>query len=73
MPTTKHRINITPTKAVEDILKLSAKRDRMSVSGKALKLIEEALEREEDLLWAEVIKQRTTKKIKLLTHKQVWR
>ncbi len=72
MPTTKHRINITTSKSTEEILKLSAKRDGMSVAGKVTKLLEEALEREEDLLWVQLIKERTAKKVKLLTHKQVW-
>ena len=72
MPTTKHRINITTNKDIEDALIRSAKRAGIPVASRAADLLRDALELEEDLAWGEVIKERTSKKVKFLTHKQVW-
>ena len=59
---------------MEEILKLSAKRDGMSVAGKVHKLLEDALELEEDLAWGKLIEQRLSKKpIKLVSHKDAWK
>lgn len=72
MPTIKRRINITADKGVERALVLSARRDGVPVASKAAELLRNALELEEDLAWCAIIKERTSKKVKLLTHKQVW-
>jgi len=72
MATTKRRINITADRDIENALVLSAKRAGVPVASKAAELLRNALELEEDLAWGSIIKERTSKKVKLLTHKQVW-
>ncbi len=72
MTTTKRRINITADKDIENALVLSAKKSGVPVAAKAVELLRNALELEEDLAWGAIVKERTSKKVKLLTHKQVW-
>ena len=48
MPTTKTRINISVGKQTKDMLHALAKREQVPVATKALRLLEEAIELEED-------------------------
>jgi len=73
MPTTKQRINLTVSREVEESLTLLAKRERVQVATKALSLLTEAIEREEDALWVERAEERMKKKGKALTHTQMMR
>lgn len=73
MPTTKQRINITPSPDMEWAIKKLAKRDKVSVSAKVVNLLEEALEIEEDLIWAEIAEQRSREKVKYIPHETVWK
>ena len=73
MPTTKQRISITPSSDMEWALKKLAKRDNMPVSAKAAELLKEALELEEDLIWAEIADKRSNQKVKYIPHEIVWK
>ena len=45
----------------------------MPVATKAGELLEQALELEEDLIWAEIADQRSREKAKYLSHEIVWK
>lgn len=72
MPTTKTRLNITLSKELEEALRLLAKRDNVPQATKAVELLEEALELEEDLVWEAIANEREAKGGKLLSHEEVW-
>ena len=73
MPTTKQRINITVDKDTNWILKTLAKRDSVSVSAKAVELLEDALELEEDLALAAIADARSKKKVKYIPFEKAWK
>lgn len=74
MPTIKRRINITTDQDVEKSLLAAAKRDRVPVAAKAAELIRLALELEEDLALSTLAEERLCdKKIKWVSHKEVWK
>ena len=74
MPTIKRRINITADQDVEKSLLAAAKRDRIPVAAKASELLRLALELEEDLALGVLAEERlSNKKIKWVSHKEVWR
>jgi len=73
MPTTKKRINITVDDRTHEALeRLSSKRDE-SVAGVALRLIEEALEYQEDAHFSRVADERLTKEHARVPHEKAWR
>jgi len=61
MSTTKSRINITLPDDVKKMLGILAKRDKMPMATKAERLLEMALEIEEDKVWEELASKRDTK------------
>jgi len=72
MPTAKKRINITVDDDVYEALeRLSGKRDQ-SVASVGLRLIEEALEYQEDLYFARVADKRLAGKEKRIDHDKAW-
>ncbi len=74
MTTTKTRINITADRDVKKSLVAAAKRDGMPTASKAAELLRLALELEEDLALSDLADSRLTgKKIKWLSHRQVWK
>lgn len=74
MPTIKDRVNITIDKDRSRLLKTLAKRDKVSVSAKILELVDDALELEEDLIWAKIAdKRRKEKNVKYIPHEILWR
>lgn len=74
MATAKTRINISVSKSTRDILRALAKRDEKPVASKAVDLIEEALELEEDRALAAIVERRmrNRKNIRWLSHEEVW-
>lgn len=73
MPTTKARINISvPDEIREALLKL-ARRDRIPAATKAARLLETALELEEDQVWEMIAQERDTKKARFLSHQKAWK
>lgn len=73
MPTTKKRINITAPKILEDALQELAKRDEVSVSGKATELLRHAIETEEERVWELLANKRDTKKARFTSHNRAWK
>ena len=73
MPTTKKRINITAPKILEDALQELARRDEISVSGKAAELLRHAIETEEERVWDSLASTRDTKKARFMSHNRAWK
>lgn len=73
MPTTKSRLNISLSDEMKIALKKLAARDRVPEATKAVRLIETALEIEEDLVWNALAVKRDTKKARFFSHKQAWK
>lgn len=72
MATTKKRINISVSDAVEKAVATLAERDQVPQATKAGELIQLALEIEEDSYFAAVAKERLKKKVAPLSHKAAW-
>jgi len=72
MPTTKARINISLPDVVRDALFKLARRDRVPAATKAARLLETALEIEEDQIWDAITRGRDTKKARYLSHHKAW-
>lgn len=73
MPTTKERINISVSDEVNAALKKLAQRDQVPTATKAERLLEMALEIEEDEVWNKIANQREkTKNGRYFSHKQAW-
>ncbi len=72
MPTTKARINISLPDVVRDALFILARCDRVPAATKAARLLETALEIEEDQIWEAIVRKRDTKKARYLSHQKAW-
>jgi hypothetical protein len=74
MPTTKTRINVSLSDELNTALKKLASRDQIPTATKAERLLEIALEIEEDEVWNRIASQRQhSKNTSYLTHNQVWK
>ena len=73
MPTTKTRINISLSNDVRDALAKLARRDRVPRATKAAKLLETALELEEDLVWDILAHRRDIKNSHYIPHNKAWK
>ena len=73
MPTIKQIINITADTDMESSLRRAAKRDKMSVSSKAVELIRFALELEEDLYLGKIAEKRAKEKVTYVSHETAWK
>lgn len=73
MSTTKTRINISLPDGVRDALAKLARRDRVPQATKAARLLETALELEEDQIWNTIAKRRDTKNARYLSHHTAWK
>lgn len=73
MPTLKSRINISLPNETKEALQKLAKRDRVPEATKAARLLEIALETEEDLFWNEIAQKRDKKDSKFITHANAWK
>ena len=72
MPTTKTRINISLSDSLRGALAKLARRDRVPAATKAARLLEMALEIEEDQTWETIAQKRDSKNARYLSHKQAW-
>lgn len=72
MPTTKARINISLPDEVKTALHRLAQRDQVPEATKAARLIELALELEEDRIWNEIAENRDKKRAKFIPHVSAW-
>ncbi len=73
MATTKTRINVSLSAELREALRKLAKRDRIPQATKAVRLMESALELEEDQVWNDIAEKRDTKKARFIAHAQAWR
>lgn len=72
MATTKKRVNISISKAVEIALEKLAKRDEMPTASKAAELLRMAIETEEDKVLDSIASKRDTKNAKFISHEKAW-
>ncbi len=72
MLTTKKRINISLSPDLKRTLNKVALRDQMPEATKAARLIELALELEEDTVFDGIASNRDTKKAGFFSHKKAW-
>lgn len=74
MPTAKTRINVSISDEINSALKKLALRDQVPTATKAERLLEVALEIEEDEVWNKIASLRDKTKItNYLYHKQAWK
>jgi predicted DNA-binding protein len=73
MPTLKSRINISLPDEVREILERLAKRDCVPEATKAARLLEIAIEMEEDLSWNKIAEARDKKQTKFISHSSAWK
>lgn len=74
MPTTKTRINVSVSDQLNSALKKLALRDQVPTATKAERLLEIALEIEEDEVWDKIANIRGNgKNVKFLSHNQAWK
>lgn len=73
MPTPKARINISVSGGVKTALTKLAHRDHVPTATKAARLIEQALEMEEDQVWDRLASRRDTKNARYRSHRSAWR
>jgi len=73
MATTKYRLNISLPDDVKQALEALAKRDKMSTATKAERLLELALELEEDEYFNQLALKRDTKDARYIPHNQAWK
>jgi hypothetical protein len=74
MPTAHARINVAMDGGQYEAIRRIARREGLSLSAVARRLIREAMEREEDVVlaaWAEE-RERTFRPAKALSHEAVW-
>ena len=73
MPTIKTRINISLSNDLREALAQLASRDRIPQATKAARLLETALELEEDQVWDALAKRRDIKNARYISHKNAWK
>ena len=74
MPTAKTRINISVGKSTRDALTALAKRDEVPVATMTARLVEEAIELEEDRYLASIVAPRLKKKAAWVKdHDALWK
>jgi predicted DNA-binding protein len=73
MTTTKKRIMISLPKSTERLLRLIAKREQVPPATKALELIEDALELEEDMVLSKLAEERDTPDAKFVSYEEAWK
>ena len=73
MPTPKYRLNISLPKDVRKILTRIAKRDRVPTATKAARLIELALDIEEDAVLGQLAAERDASKGPYIPDEEAWK
>lgn len=73
MATTKSRLNITLSKDAKQAIAKLAERDEVPDATLAARLIETALELEEDIVWDNLVSKRDTKQATYISHDQAWK
>jgi len=73
MPTTKHRISISPDARVSSALETLARKRGKQVAAISLDLIERALELEEDAHFSRVADERLRRGERRISHDRAWK
>lgn len=73
LTTAKTRINISLPGEIKEVLQKLARRDCVPEATKAARLLEVALETEEDLFWNEVAEKRDKKQARFISHASAWK
>lgn len=73
MPTDKARLNISLRKEVRDALENISKRDSVPQATTAARLLEIALELEEDQTWDALASKRDTSNARYISHDNTWK
>ncbi len=73
MPTTKTRINISLPEDTKRALLRLARRDRVPAATKAARLLETALETEEDQIWETIAQKRDAQRARYIPHRKAWK
>lgn len=72
MPTKNPRLNVVLDKDLYEIIEQMARHDGKSLSVIAKELMEDALEKHEDMLISEMAMKREAKSKKTIKHKDAW-
>jgi hypothetical protein len=72
MATTKSRINISLSDDTKQAISKLASRHQVPPATFAVRLIETALELEEDQVWDQLAQKRDTKNAQYVSHKDAW-
>ena len=73
MPTKNQRINITTNEKLMSNITLIAKQEKKTVPALAKELIEEALDKREDMYLSTVANSREIENAKVMQHIEVWK
>jgi predicted transcriptional regulator len=73
MPTPKTRLNISLPDEVRNAISELARRDRVPQATKAARLLEAALEVEEDQIWNAMAEKRDAGKARYVRHDRAWK
>lgn len=73
MATTKTRLNVSLSDDTKAAISKLAARDQVPDATFAARLIETALELEEDQVWDELATQRDTKNARFVSHEEAWK
>lgn len=73
MPTAKKRLNISLSDEVRSAVAKLARRDAMPQATKVARLLETALELEEDQAWEAIARRRDATQARYLPHDKAWR
>ncbi len=72
MPTTKKRLNLSLPKWMEEALIQLAKKDEMPLSTKAVELLKEAIELQEDIYFSQLVDERIANNKGFISHEEAW-
>lgn len=67
------RLNITLSDSLREALGKLARRDRIPQATKAVRLLETAIELEEDQIWNELAQKRDIRNTRYLSHRKAWK
>ncbi len=73
MPTSKTRLNISLSDDIREAITRLARQERVPQATKAARLLEIALELEEDQVWDGIAQKRDLKNARYLSHDKAWK
>ena len=73
MPTSKPRLNVVLDESLQKIIEMLAEKERKSMSVIAKELLEDALERHEDLIISQMAQERESSSKKTISHEDAWK